>query len=314
MATIWSYGFVNLDIITRSVQQWPDYNGQIWVDNIDFRIGGVALNPAVTIAKLGGISAGLIGYIGDDAAGQIVKSELEKIGLNTTRLVTDRALPTGICIVAVHPDAERSFIISSGANSRLNSGEMAISGLTPGDFFHLGGGLLLTEAQYVLKQVQALGATVSVDVSLDTSGQWWTLLAPLLPFTDIFMANASEAEHLTGATDPAQAVRKLAAAGPGLVIVKLGRRGAYAFTSTWEGHILPFRVEAVDTTGAGDAFAGSLLYGLARGWEVQQAATFANAVGALSTTAAGATEGIRNYTDTVRFIEEQGRSGTWNWD
>jgi sugar/nucleoside kinase (ribokinase family) len=170
MTTIWTYGFINLDIITQSVQQWPDYDGQIWVDNIDFKIGGVALNPAVTIAKLGSISAGLIGYIGDDPAGQIVRSELEKLGLNTSRLVTDHARPTGVCIVAVHPDAERSFIISSGANARLNSEEIAISGLTSGDFFHYGGAMILTGAQQLLKQVQAQGAMVSVDVSFDTSG------------------------------------------------------------------------------------------------------------------------------------------------
>ena len=313
MTTIWSYGYINLDIITQPVSHWPGPSGLVWVDNIDFKMGGVALNPAVTVAKLGGLAAGLIGYIGGDAAGQMIKAELEQLGLNTSRLIIDPSRPTGICIVAVHPDAERSFIISAGANAGLQAGNLDVSGLQPGDFFHIGGAISMAGRQTLLSQVRAQEAIVSVDVSFDSSGQWWSRLAPIFSAIDIFMANAFESERLTGASDPTQAARQVSAAGPSLVVIKLGQDGAYVFSSTWEGHLPSFEVEAVDTTGAGDAFAGALLYGLAKGWAIEQAALFANAVGALCTTAGGAAEGLRPYEETVAFIKAQKRADLWNW-
>lgn len=313
MPTIWSYGFINLDIIAQPVPHWPAHSGLVWVDRIDFKIGGVALNPAVTIAKLGGLPVGLIGYLGQDGAGQIIKNELATLGLDTSRLVTDATRPTGVCLVGVHPDTERSFIISAGANARLRAEPVSLAGLEAGDFFHLGGTASLADSQPLLEQARAQGLIISVDVAFDSSGQWWGRLAPLLPWIDIFMANALESEHLTGLTDPRAAAQKLAAAGPPCVVIKLGRAGCYLHSAAWHGYVAPFAIEAVDTTGAGDAFAGALLYGLAQDWPIEQAATLANAVGALSATVTGATEGVRGYADTLDFIKAQGRTGAWNW-
>ncbi|MEM7345434.1 MAG: carbohydrate kinase family protein [Chloroflexota bacterium] len=313
MTTIWSYGFINLDIITQTIPEWPEQGISTWVDRMQFKIGGVALNPAAAVARLGGLPVGLIGYIGNDVPGQIVRQELKILGLDTTRLVVDDTLPTGTCIVAVHPDTERTFITCAGVNQRLQTEKISIEGLSEKDFFHVGGAGGLTNAPELLQEVQAQGATTSMDVSFDKSGQWWSRLAPVFPYLDIFLANALEADRLTGTNDPQQAVRKIAAAGPELVIVKLGREGAYLYTPTWEGYIQPFLVEAVDTTGAGDSFAGSLLYGLAKGWSIEQAATFANAVGALSTQTAGATEGVRSYAETLAFMATQNRLGDWDW-
>jgi sugar/nucleoside kinase (ribokinase family) len=127
------------------------------------------------------------------------------------------------------------------------------------------------------------------------------------------MANADEARRLTGTTDPTGAVQKISTAGPDTVVIKLGRDGAYISAPSWQGHVEAFTVEAIDTTGAGDSFAGAFLFGLTRDWAVEQIATFANAVGALCTTQAGATEGIQTYAETIAFIEAQGRAGNWDW-
>jgi ribokinase len=314
MPTIWSYGYINLDIITQTVSHWPPHSELVWVDRIDLKPGGVALNPALAIAILGGVPAGLIGYIGADAAGRLLKEEIERLGLNTSRLVIDPAQPTGICIVGVHPDTERSFLISGGANRRLGRETFSLTGLSPGDFFHVGGAMSITDLATRLGQVRNQGLHISVDVAFDKAGDWWPRLAPLLPLTDIFMANAFESEQLTGSPDPARSAQILAGAGADLVIIKLGAAGCYLFNQSWRGLIPSFSVAAVDTTGAGDSFAGAFVYGLAKGWRAEQAATLANAVGALSTTMAGATTGLRAYPETIAFIREQGRAGAWQWD
>jgi sugar/nucleoside kinase (ribokinase family) len=300
------------------VEDWPEKGGLIFTQSTDFKIGGVALNAAVTVAKLGGMPVGLIGHIGNDRAGQVVCSELEALGVRTTRLTVAESKPTGVCIVCVHPDGERSFLYCGGANNELSPETADVEGLDPDDYLHIGGALGMAQLngdalRRLVERVQNQRATVSVDTAWDGSGQWWTALAPSLPFVDIFTTNSLEAERLTGSSDPAVAARKFAAEGPKLVVVKMGGDGSYVLDQSWEGHVPVFRVETVDTTGAGDAFCGSLLYGLARGWNGRQAATFANAVGALCVTATGATDGIRSYVETVAFIREQGRAGDWDW-
>jgi len=312
MPKIWSYGFVNLDVVTQTVDKWPERSAVLWAENIEFKIGGVALNAAVAAAKLGQMSVGLIGYIGNDKAGQMVKSDLEKLGVDTTQLVIVDTQPTAICIVCVHPDGERSFIMNIGANEKLRTVEINIDALTSGDFFHFGGTYSIARLQALLKQLQNQQITVSIDLSADSTGKWDDLV-PLFPHIDIFMANVHEIKQLTGTSDPVLAVQEIAAEGPKIVAIKLGGEGAYIFSKSWEGHIPAFKVEAIDTTGAGDSFAGSLLYGLARGWDTEQAATLANAVGALCTTSAGASDGIGSYTETIAFIREQERAGKWDW-
>jgi sugar/nucleoside kinase (ribokinase family) len=299
--------------MTHTVEQWPDHAGLIWVDQINFTLGGVALNPAVTIAKLGQTPVGLIGYLGDDLASQLINQELYKLGIITTRLKIRPGQSSGICIVSVHPDGERSFIITAGANANLLSETSDLDDIAPGDYLHIGGALNIVHLPQTLARVRQRQVIVSVDVSFDSTGRWWGRLAPFFPYIDIFMANASESEQLTGTTDPVLAAQKITAAGPPCVAIKLGSHGAYIFSPTWQGSVPPFRVTALDTTGAGDAFAGALLYGLTRGWPIEQAAILANAVGALCTTQIGATTGIPSYPEMVAFIHAQGRAGKWRW-
>jgi sugar/nucleoside kinase (ribokinase family) len=91
-------------------------------------------------------------------------------------------------------------------------------------------------------------------------------------------------------------VHALKRAGAAHVVVKLGAAGCYVAGS---GRVGPVEVDAVDGTGAGDAFAAGLLYGLLGGWPIERAARLANAAGALATTAVGASEGVRGLAETL---------------
>ena len=117
----------------------------------------------------------------------------------------------------VHPDGERSFIYSAGANDEISPDAVAVENLSRGDYFHIGGALCMPQLngpslRRLAERVRRQNVTVSIDTAWDGSGQWWKALAPSLPAVDIFMTNLLEAQHLTGSSDPAAAAR--ATCGP----------------------------------------------------------------------------------------------------
>ena len=314
MKKIWCYGYLNLDVSAQPVTQWPELGHVAWVDKIGFQPGGVALNPALTIARLGGVPVGIIGCVGGDQPGQTILAALDKYRVDVSRLVVLKTHPTGVCIVCVHPDGERSFIMNVGANAALKEVTLASADFSSQDIFHLSGMMSLGVAQKMLPHLKSQGVTLSADTSVDSNGEWWSALEPLFPHLDIFMANALESHFLTGTKDPERSAQQFYEAGVQIAVIKLGAEGAYFHSLLWSGHIPAFEVAVTDTTGAGDSFGGALLYGLAQGWPLEQAGLFANAVGGLCTTVLGATAGIRSYAETVAFIRSQNRAGAWVWD
>ena len=315
---IWSYGVINLDVMTHTVEKWPERGIAELVDRIDFRLGGPALNPAVTVAKLGVESAGLLGYVGRDWPGELLLRELQLLNVETAHLIQLEHEPTGICIVTVHPDAERSFIPALGANRWLGHDVQALEALAAGDILHIGGtlsqpGLAGRSLVDLLHFAQRRQTVISVDLLWNRTVDPWDGLVDALPAIDMLMANAFEYHGVTGVTDPEIAAAMLAARGVGLVALKLGARGCYIHGEQWRGSIAPFAVDSIDTTGAGDAFAGAFLSGWEQGWPHKQIATYANAVAAITTTVQGATEGVATHTEVVKFICERGRGEEWEW-
>ena len=315
---IWSVGIANIDVFVCGLPAWPETGGLERADSVQIKPGGVALNTSLTVARLGGLDCSLIAAVGADAGGEWLRSEAQQFGVVTDKSVVLEGRPTGVCLVFVHSDSERSFVCGLSANDELSDRNIDLDGVSEGDHVHLGG-ILDTEnlrgesLARLLERVRATGGTVSADTAWDSSGAWWTGLAASLPLIDVFMANQLEAERLTGHSDPGRAAQALFEGGVMTVVVKDGAKGAYVLSSEAEGWIPGFEVAAVDSTGAGDAFAGGLVFGLAQGWAIAQSATFANAVGALCVMHIGATEGIVNRDDTLAFIRQRGRLGDWDW-
>jgi sugar/nucleoside kinase (ribokinase family) len=147
----------------------------------------------------------------------------------------------------------------------------------------------------LLKKARESGLRTSLDAQWDTEGEWLKVLAPSLPFTDYALMNEDEARMLTGTADPESAAECLRALGAKHIVIKLGARGCWI-----DGEILPgYPVDVVDTTGAGDCFAGGFIAGLQRGLPPLEAAKAANAVGAMSVGHLGATAGIRDWEAAV---------------
>lgn len=226
--------------------------------------GGSAANVAAWLVGLG-VPTSYVGRVGDDPLGQEAVTGLRALGV-TTYVSTDAERPTGMCVVLVETDGERSMLPDPGANTTVRPEHLPRRAFRPRAHLHLSGYTLLAEGSRdaglaALGLAREAGMTVSVDPSsaapLEAVGA-----ARFLAWThgaDLLLANAAEAAVLTGIPDPHQGAAQLAETY-GEVVVKRGAAGAL-----WHGGFIAASapaergVEVVDTTGAGDAFAAGFL-------------------------------------------------------
>jgi sugar/nucleoside kinase (ribokinase family) len=208
--------------------------------------------------------------------------------------------PTSIAISLVRGNGERALLYRLGAAS-----EAFRPFEFPGDaeHFHLSAVYrmrdLRTRAPELLRKAHEAGLRTSLDTQWDTEGEWLKVLAPSLPWTDYALMNEDEARMLTGHSAPEAAAESLRSLGARHIVIKRGARGCWVDGTNIPGH----EVAAVDTTGAGDCFAGGFIAGLQRGFTDLDSARLANAVGALSVGKVGATAGVRNWESTVSMMK-----------
>ncbi len=131
------------------------------------------------------------------------------------------------------------------------------------------------------------------------------VLGPSLPWTDLLFVNEDEARMLTGFREIDAAGRALLSAGAKTVCVKLGPRGCEVFSESASFASPGFRVDAVDSTGAGDCFSGGYLAALQRNLTHEEAARIGNAAGALSVQQLGATAGVLGWEETLAWMDRQ---------
>jgi len=280
-----------------------------WVDSIEEGFGGNGANTSYAIAKLG-VPARLIGMIGADDAGNRVLSTLQSVGVDTA-FVQRSELPTPTTVVLVKPDGARALLHRLGASREAFAEPIQwTADLTRGcRWFHLGNVFALPQlrprAGEIVAQARNAGLCVSLDTGWDTQGEWMNVLGPCLQNTDLLFVNEDEARELTGFRDARDSVQTFRALGVTTVVVKLGAAGCLICTGGDADAVPAFRVPIVDTTGAGDCFAGGFLAALQHGLSFLEAARFANAVGALSVQKLGGTPGLLNFEETLQWIAAQ---------
>jgi sugar/nucleoside kinase (ribokinase family) len=299
MTDVVCLGILVADVIARPLDELPQRGALDLVDEINLRGGGCALNTASALVKLG-LSAAIAGKVGADPFGDYVLAVADERGVDRRAVVRDAAAPTSATVVLVSSAGEQTFLHVPGANGQLTADELDLELLFAGRALHIGGALVMDGLDgepfaKILADAKSLGLLTSVDPVWDATGRWERLL-PLLPYVDLATPNLAEAEAITGAEGAEGAAQRLHYLGAAEVVIKLGADGCFVHGL---GRIEPVRVETVDGTGAGDAFAAGLLYGRLAGWPLERAARLANAAGALATTAVGAAEGVRGLEETV---------------
>lgn len=274
-------GSANLDIV-MSVTRFPRGGETILGDHLEEVAGGKGLNQA--IAAAGASTCAFIGCIGDDDAGGRLVSELDGAGVDTSRLVR-RSDATGRAFIQVTPDGENSIVVLPLANQRLEIADVrtALEALAPT--------VVLAQLEIPLETVEAAAAWARSSGArfLLNPSPVRPLPEPLLELCDPLIVNAGEAAALLHETSTLESraddeVHDLAKRLTDLarsVAVTDGPRGVHVGgTSAGLAKLPGHRVTAVDSTGAGDAFAGTLAAALAEGLDLTAAAEKANAAAA----------------------------------
>jgi sugar/nucleoside kinase (ribokinase family) len=302
-------GILVADVLVRPVDGLPDPGTLALVDSIDLRGGGCALNTSSALARLG-LATAAVGKVGADPLGDFLLALLEERGVDVDGVLRDPSVPTSASVALVDSAGERTFLHVPGANAALRTEELGEAAYA-GRALHLAGALVLEcldgePVAAVLAEARRRGITTSLDTVFDASGRWERVL-PALPHCDLVTPGLAEAQAITGERDPARASARLRELGAREAVVTLGGGGCHVSADAFERHVRGCQVDAVDGTGAGDAFAAGFLYGKLAGWPLERCARFANAAGALATTAVGAFEGVGDLTRTLRLagLEER---------
>jgi ribokinase len=280
-------GSANVDLTFRTTRL-PRPGETVTGHGFHIGFGGKGANQAVMAARLGA-QVSIITKVGRDVFGERTVHNYREHGVNTAHILTNDHHATGAAGIIVDDDARNCIIVVPGANQALTAEDVrhAMAALQVAD-------VLLCQLEVPLDAVLeafrlARAAGVKTVLNPAPARQ---LPEELLRLTDVCIPNEPEIEYLTGhaVTTPqeaAAAAHMLRKRGPHTVIVTLGEWGALLMEEQRAIHIPAPKVKAVDTTGAGDAFIGSLAVYLAEGLPLDQAVRRANTVAALSTTRPG---------------------------
>jgi sugar/nucleoside kinase (ribokinase family) len=275
--------------------RWTEVYERVRLAGVVFDSGGSCANTIATVGRLGG-AALFCGQVGDDQMGRLYGSLLDK-ACGSHRLQFTRETATGKCLSIIsRKDAERTMLTDLGAATLLRQLSGYEAELARARIAHFEGYTLLDSpmkeaAAGALRSAAAAGVTVSLDASDPfvcnvVRSQLWEVLRE---HVDIVFLNADEARTLAGVDDPVEGARKVAAeAHVPTVVVKLGRKGSLVLHGGEAHPIEVVPVQAVDTTGAGDSYAGGFLYGWARGFGPARCGRLGSAVAALAVAQVGA--------------------------
>jgi sugar/nucleoside kinase (ribokinase family) len=305
MGGVLCYGNLVLDILVRPVDRFR-WGTTTLVESIEQHLGGNGASTSYTLGMLG-TPVRLVGMVGADAFGERVLSRLSGAGVET-RWIARSVSPTATTVALVDGSGNRMFLHRLGASGEAFAEPVQLTPeITRGmSRFHLASvfGLpkLRPHTADLLRRAREAGLAASVDTQWDTLGRWMTDLAPCLPYTDLLFMNEDEARMLTGTSEPARAAAFLQGHGARVIVLKRSCRGSAVFGAGDAIQCPAFDVPVVDTTGAGDCFAGAFLAALLRGRSYADAAKFANAVGALVIQQLGAVEGVRPFEETETWM------------
>jgi sugar/nucleoside kinase (ribokinase family) len=289
MIDILVLGELNADLILRGdvVPEWNQTEKLI--DDAALTLGSSSAIFACGAARLG-LRVAFVGVVGDDLLGRFCREALDARGVNTSGVVVDPALRTGMTVILQLPD-DRAMLTFPGAIPMLRAEMVDPMLLQAARHIHVGSYFWQTALQpglpALFAQARARGASTSLDTQWDPSGVWAGLDA-VLSATDILLPNEAEAGALAGTTNWRQALKALASRVP-TVAVKRGASGAAAMHGATLAEAAAPSVQVVDAVGAGDSFDAGFVYGTLAGWPLDQTLALAVACGALSTRAAGGT-------------------------
>lgn len=301
------------------------------VTRFSHKPGGAPANVAIAMQRLG-LQSGFITKVGEGSFGQFLSEVVQREGVDTSYLQHTYKARTGLAFVwrKENGDREFSFHRDPSADMLLSKRDIEENYFRQCQCFHYGSISLISElsreATYqAIKYAQRFGSIISYDPNLrltlwDSHKEAKERILEGMTYADMVKVSEEEIRFLTGSSDPQAGIDFFRSKGVKLALLTYGSQGAWLVTSQIAEFVPSFQLQAIDTTGAGDAFAAAVLYQLVENRmiaeklgdiHVQQArniVTFAHAAGALTTTQAGAIPALPTREEVNEMIQNEKKS------
>lgn len=300
MKKICVIGSLNMDLVVN-VDNMPK-KGQTLIGS-DFKEvpGGKGANQAVAMARLGG-DVTMIGKVGTDSFGQTLIDALKNDNVNTTYVHKEDG-PTGVAMITVDKNAENSIVVAPGANFKVKENDIDknIDAIKNSDIVVVQLETPLETIKYALKSAKDLDKYTILNpapaVKLEDS---------IIKNVDLLTPNETELEILSGVSincedDILKAAQTMIEKGVKELIVTLGSKGSLYINKEISMFKKSYKVDAVDTTAAGDSYTGALSVAFSKGENIEVAMDFASRVGALCVTKEGAQSSLPTLEEVEKF-------------
>ncbi len=282
------FGSLNMDMVVN-VADLPRPGETLLGHSFATTCGGKGANQAVALARLG-IETALVGRVGDDNFGQILRQSLQNHAVETKHIEVDTSTSTGIAMIAVDGAGENQIIVVPGANGQVGKQDLlCLQEILPACSYLL---LQLEIPLIAVRKAVEIAQKLNIPVILDPAPAR-ELPPDIYLCISIITPNATEASQLVGFSvetydDAARAALSLQQKGVETVIITLGAQGVFCATAQKTFVVSALPVEAVDTVAAGDAFNAGLTAALVEGNSLADAVIWGAVAGALCVTQAGA--------------------------
>jgi ribokinase len=286
------FGALNVDTLLK-VDKIAGAEEESFIHDYTEACGGSAANTMVGLARLG-CKVGFIGKVADDHEGKLQLECFKTEGVNTDGITVSPKGKSGVCLGFVDKKGARALYINPGVNDHVEFRELQAPYITDTQFLHLSSFVGEKSFRTQKKLMSFLPDTVKI--SFDPGSLYaqkgLAAIEPLIQNSFVMTPNAVELELITGESNVPKGAKTLLDLGVQIVAVKLGEKGCYVTNGEEKRTIPPYKVQAVDTTGAGDAFNAGFLYGLIHNKPLTECGQLGNYVAAQSVTKMGARDGL----------------------
>ena len=291
--------------ILISVPAYPDLGKDVNVSRVKMVLGGSAANFGVAITKLG-LFSGMIGKVCDDWFGKFALAELQRGGIDISQVMVEKGTDSGIVTSIVDGMGERTMFSYRGVNTRLEPSEIDPNYIRKATLLHISGyGLVKSPQREAVLKCARLAKESGVLTSFDPGPLIHlaesSAVSQILGLTDVFLPNYDEMRCL-----PEGDVEPLLNAGPKIIGVKMGNRGCLVAQGDKRIRMPAFKVNVMDTTGAGDAWGAGFMAALLREpANLERASKFANAAAAIAIGKEGAIASLPSEHEVNCFLANQ---------
>ncbi|QXM06285.1 ribokinase [Crassaminicella indica] len=295
-------GSLNMDLVTQ-VKKTPKVGETTLGNGLDKIPGGKGANQAAAMGKLNGKVA-MIGRVGEDEFGKILKDTLNKDDINTEYIMISKS-PTGVAMIMVNEDGDNSIVVIPGANFDLSKKDIDEAKA------------LIKTANILVAQLETPLEVVEYALKKAKKFEKYTILNPapaqklskeIIEYVDLLTPNESELELLSGVEikseeDLLRAGKVMIQQGVKELVVTLGDKGALYMNEKDHKYFKGYKVKAVDTTAAGDSVNGALAVALDEGRTIDEAIIFAMKVGALTVMEKGAQSSLPTLEKVEKYFK-----------